>query len=57
MIPRKGGVKDLRWFKRPGGQFFHVINAWNKGEEITLDLCVVADEQLPLHPRRVGRAL
>lgn len=40
VIPRKGGVRDLRWFKRPGGQFFHVINAWNEGETISLDLCV-----------------
>ncbi|MEI9963947.1 MAG: carotenoid oxygenase family protein [Caulobacteraceae bacterium] len=47
VIPRKGHARDLRWFKRPGGQFFHVINAWNEGETITLDLCVSEMNSFP----------
>ena len=50
VVPRKGGVRGLRWFRRPGGQFFHVINAWNTGEQITLDLCVSQMNSFPFIP-------
>jgi carotenoid cleavage dioxygenase-like enzyme len=50
VIPRRTGVKDIRWFKRPGGQFFHVINAWSEGERITLDLCVSEMNSFPFIP-------
>ena len=50
VIPRDGGVKGLRWFRRPGGQFFHVINAFNEGETITLDLCVSEMNSFPYIP-------
>jgi carotenoid cleavage dioxygenase len=50
VIPRKGGVKDLRWFKRPGGQAFHVINAWNEGDKITLDLSLAQMNPFPFIP-------
>ena len=50
VVPRKGGVAGIRWFKRPGGQFFHVINAWNEGETITLDLCVAGMNPFPFIP-------
>lgn len=50
VIPRKTGVAGLRWFKRPGGQFFHVINAFNEGERITLDLCVSEMNSFPFIP-------
>jgi carotenoid cleavage dioxygenase len=55
VIPRKTGVKDLRWFRRPGGQFFHVINAWNQGEKITLDLCLAEMNPFPFIPDVSGR--
>ena len=50
VVPRKTGVKDIRWFRRPGGQFFHVINAFNEGEQITLDLCVSEMNSFPFIP-------
>ena len=50
VVPRATGVKDIRWFRRPGGQFFHVINAWNDGEQITLDLCVSQTNSFPFIP-------
>ncbi len=40
VMPRRGTVADMRWFRRPGGQAFHVINAWNEGETIHVDLCL-----------------
>ena len=56
VVPRKGGVAGIRWFKRPGGQFFHVINAWNEGETITLDLCVAQMNPFPFIPDVSGMA-
>jgi carotenoid cleavage dioxygenase len=56
VIPRKTGVRDIRWFRRPGGQFFHVINAWNEGEKITLDLCVSEMNSFPFIPDVSGMA-
>jgi carotenoid cleavage dioxygenase len=50
VVPRATGVRDIRWFRRPGGQFFHVINAWNEGETITLDLCVSQTNSFPFIP-------
>jgi carotenoid cleavage dioxygenase len=55
VIPRKTGVKDLRWFRRPGGQFYHVINSWNEGEKITLDLCLAEMNPFPFIPDVSGR--
>ncbi len=56
VMPRRGGVRHLRWFKRPGGQFFHVINAWNEGETISLDLCVSEMNSFPFIPDVSGAA-
>ncbi len=50
VVPRKTGVKDIRWFRRPGGQAFHVVNAWNEGDRITLDLCVAELNPFPFIP-------
>lgn len=50
IVPRKTGVKDIRWFKRPGGQSFHVINAWNEGDRIMLDLSVAEMNPFPFIP-------
>ena len=50
VVPRRGGVAGIRWFRRPGGQSFHVINAWNDGDRITLDLCVSETNSFPFIP-------
>ena len=50
VVPRKGSAKDMRWFRRPGGQSFHVINAWNEGDRIQLDLCVSETNSFPFIP-------
>jgi carotenoid cleavage dioxygenase len=56
VIPRRGGVKGLRWFKRPGGQAFHVINAWNEGEKIFIDQCISQMNTFPFIPDVSGMA-
>jgi carotenoid cleavage dioxygenase-like enzyme len=47
VMPRRGSVADLRWFRRRGGQAFHVINAWNEGECVYLDLCLAEMNPFP----------
>lgn len=50
VLPRREGAAGIRWFRRPGGQSFHVINAWNEGDRITLDLCVSEINSFPFIP-------
>ncbi|WP_233808796.1 carotenoid oxygenase family protein [Paraburkholderia sp. HP33-1] len=40
IMPRKGSVKDLRWFRQPACFAFHVANAFNEGPKVHVDLCV-----------------
>lgn len=50
IMPRTGSVADMRWFRRPGGHAFHVINAWNDGEKINVDLCLSKINAFPFIP-------
>ncbi|MFO7277179.1 MAG: carotenoid oxygenase family protein [Pseudomonadota bacterium] len=54
IFPRKTGVKDLRWFRRPGCHSYHVINAWNEGPRIYLDQCVSEINPFPFIPDESG---
>lgn len=56
VMPRGGRVTDLRWFRRPGGQAFHVINAWNEGQQVYLDLCLAQVNPFPYIPDVSGAA-
>lgn len=50
IMPRRGSVADLRWFRRRGGQAFHMINAWNEGPRVHLDLCLAQMNPFPYFP-------
>ncbi len=39
VIPRKG--TDVRWFTASPCYIYHVVNAWEEGEQIVLDVCRV----------------
>lgn len=47
VMPRRGSASQLRWFRRPGGQAFHVINAWSEGRRVMLDLCLAEMNPFP----------
>lgn len=47
IMPRVGSANDIRWFNLPGGQSFHVINAWNEGDLIFVDLCLAEINPFP----------
>lgn len=56
VMPRGGSVNDLRWFRRPGGHAYHVINAFSDGGQVHLDLAVSAINAFPFIPDVSGEA-
>jgi carotenoid cleavage dioxygenase-like enzyme len=53
VIPKAGSSRDARWFEAPTGMAWHVLNAFNDGPQITLDLCV---QEAAMFPSADGRA-
>jgi carotenoid cleavage dioxygenase-like enzyme len=49
VIPRYGTAQDVRWFEAAPCYIYHVINAWEEGTEIVMDVCRVKQ------PRAVRR--
>jgi carotenoid cleavage dioxygenase len=39
VIPRYGASNEIRWFEAEPGYIYHVINAWEEGDEIVMDGC------------------
>ena len=37
IMPRRGSVKDLRWFRHPARSAFHFMNAYTEGSTVHLD--------------------
>jgi carotenoid cleavage dioxygenase len=50
VLPRSGVAADMRWFRRPGGQSFHTINAFSEGDKVHLDLLVSEINPFPYVP-------
>lgn len=52
VVPRKPGTTaaDIRWFKGPSCFAGHVMNAWNEGTKIILDLPVASNNMMPFFP-------
>ncbi len=50
VLPRNGDGKQIRWFEFPGCYIYHVINAWEEGDNIVLYCCKMIENgrQLPL---------
>jgi carotenoid cleavage dioxygenase len=42
VIPRRGEADEIRWFEAKPCYIYHVVNAWEEGEEIVLDVCRVS---------------
>lgn len=39
VIPRYGQASDVRWFEAPAAMVWHLMNAFNQGPRIVVDLC------------------
>ena len=42
VIPRRGAGSDVRWFEAEPCYIYHVVNSWEEGGEIVLDVCRVS---------------
>ncbi len=40
ILPRFGTDADVRWFEAKSCYIYHVINAWEEGDEIVMDACI-----------------
>ncbi|WP_069707030.1 carotenoid oxygenase family protein [Burkholderia seminalis] len=47
VLPRNGHVSDMRWFKAPSCNVFHVVNGFNEGSTVHVDLCVSKRNAFP----------
>ena len=56
VIPRDGDAKDVRFFRAPNGFPGHVINAFDDGDKVYLDLPIVNDNVFWFFPDADGRA-
>jgi len=52
LIARDGPAADVRWFEGAPAYAFHVMNAWEEGGRVVIDL--VAYDEAPLFPRADG---
>jgi carotenoid cleavage dioxygenase-like enzyme len=41
VMPRYGNGSQIRWFEASPCYIYHVVNAWEDGEEVVLDVCRV----------------
>ncbi|WP_061299453.1 carotenoid oxygenase family protein [Herbidospora cretacea] len=41
VIPKRGRADQIRWFEAKPCYIYHVVNAWEEGDEIVLDVCRV----------------
>ncbi|MCT9928945.1 carotenoid oxygenase family protein [Planotetraspora sp. A-T 1434] len=42
VIPRRGAAHEIRWFDAKPCYIYHVVNSWESGDEIILDVCRVS---------------
>jgi carotenoid cleavage dioxygenase len=52
VLPRCGSARDLRWFKAPNQFCSHVMNAFNDGAKVYIDVPVAAGNMFPFFPER-----
>jgi carotenoid cleavage dioxygenase-like enzyme len=58
ILPRRGHGTAIRWFEAKPCYIYHVINAWEQGEEIVLDVCRVKSPQhQAMHKSKLAQML
>ncbi|MDT7575767.1 MAG: hypothetical protein QOH17_2100 [Pseudonocardiales bacterium] len=56
VLPRRG--TEVRWFTAEPCYIYHVVNAWENGQTIVLDVCrVTRPEPVPTRPGPLGKLL
>ena len=54
IMPRDGGVGDMRWFRGPARSVFHILNAHTDGAKVHMDLSVTDVNVFPFIQRASG---
>ncbi len=54
ILPRRGTGSDVRWFRGPVRFVSHMLNAWNDGTQVHLDLPVAESNLFPFFPNADG---
>ncbi|ODU02516.1 MAG: 9-cis-epoxycarotenoid dioxygenase [Pseudonocardia sp. SCN 72-86] len=58
VIPRRGASSEVRWFEAEPCYIYHVVNAWEEGRTIVMDVCrVTRPEPVPTRPGPLGKLL
>ncbi len=58
VLPRYGTGADVRWFEASPCYIYHVVNAWEAGRTIVMDVCrVTRPEPVPTRPGPLGKLL
>lgn len=50
-VVRRDGTNEVRWFRRDPCFVWHLVNAWNDGDVVTVDVC---EQRAPAFPRHDG---
>jgi carotenoid cleavage dioxygenase-like enzyme len=45
ILPRYGTNAEVRWFEAPPCYIYHVVNAWEDGDEVVMDACRVVQPE------------
>ena len=48
VLPRYANGKKIKWFEFPGCYIYHVINAWEEGDEVILYCCKMIENGLDM---------
>lgn len=58
VIPRRGQADEIRWFEAEPCYIYHVVNAWEQGRTIILDVCrVTRPEPVATRPGALAKLL
>lgn len=52
VIPRHGSGDSIRWFESDPTYIYHIINAWEEGDEIVMDACKLGHPEPSQDDRR-----
>jgi carotenoid cleavage dioxygenase-like enzyme len=58
VLPRRGEASQVRWFEAAPCYIYHVVNAWEAGTTIVMDVCrMTQPEPRPTRPGPLGKLL
>ena len=50
VIPRNGSGDQIRWFETDSCYIYHVVNAWEDGDEVVMTACMMTPNGFPPNP-------